>query len=557
MIEFDESKQLGRISDLYKKEEEDLVMLLADRKGVPYIDLTTVSIEMEALRLILEKNSREAKVAAFKSIGKKIFLAALSPDSSIVNETVESLERKGFEVSIFMVSKASLERAFSFYKDISLASETKAGVLDISSTALEDLIKDIKNISDVRGLIDAKMAETGGHKVSILLEILIAGALATKASDIHIEPEEKDVRVRFRLDGLLNEIYVCSNDVYKLVNSRIKLLSGLKISMKQNSQDGRFSITVGDKEIEMRVSLMPGAYGESVVMRVLNPDNINVPFESLGIEPKLFAALDKALKKPNGIILNTGPTGSGKTTTLYAALQRVHGDDNKIITIEDPIEYHVNGITQTQVEEEKGYTFLQGLRSAMRQDPDIIMGEIRDADTAKVAVNSALTGHLVLSTLHTNSAAGAVPRLVELGVNPKILASALSIALAQRLVRKICNSCKEEYLPIEPERRIIENTIKEMIDAGKEDSLVDIEYKNYKLYRGAGCENCHLGYKGRMGIYEAEMENVLNQEYPSEREVKAASSVDKIPTLKEDAIIKVLRGLTTIDEVSKAVDLYE
>jgi type II secretory ATPase GspE/PulE/Tfp pilus assembly ATPase PilB-like protein len=333
--------------------------------------------------------------------------------------------------------------------------------------------------------------------------------------------------------------------------------------MKQNSQDGRFSITVGVKEIEMRVSLMPGAYGESVVMRVLNPDNINVPFESLGIEPKLFAALDKALKRPNGIILNTGPTGSGKTTTLYAALQRVHGADNKIITIEDPIEYHVDGITQTQVEEEKGYTFLQGLRSAMRQDPDIIMvGEIRDADTAKVAVNSALTGHLVLSTLHTNSAAGAVPRLVELGVNPKILASALSIALAQRLVRKICLSCKEEYLPIEPERKIIENTIKEMIDGGKEDCLLGIEYTNYKLYRGRGCENCHLGYKGRLGIYEAvlmspEMENVLNQDYPSEREVKAASSVDKIPTLKEDAIIKVLRGVTTIDEVSKAVDLYE
>jgi type IV pilus assembly protein PilB len=549
--------------ELYKKEEEELVQVLSDRYGIPYIDLTVVSIEMEALRLILEKDAREGNIVAFKAVGKKIFVALISPNSDKAKEVVESLERKGFEVAIFMISKASLERALGFYKDISLASESKVGVLDISSTGLEQMVAGIKNVNDVRAMIRQKMEEAGtGHKVSTLLEILVAGALATKASDIHIEPEENDVRIRFRLDGLLNEIYTTSFDVYKLLNSRIKLLSGLKISIKQNSQDGRFSITIGESEIEILTSLMRGSYGESVVMRVIDPNNIIVSYEKLGMEPKLFSILSHAIQKPNGIILNTGPTGSGKTTTLYAILQKVHGEDNKIITIEDPIEYHLAGITQTQVEEETGYTFLQGLRAAMRQDPDVIMvGEIRDTDTAKVAVNSALTGHLVLSTLHTNSAAGAVPRLIELGVNPKILGSALSVVLAQRLVRKICEHCKEEYEPIEPERKIIERILTDMIEEGKGESLEGVDILGYKLWRGRGCEYCHDGYKGRIGIYEAlvmseAMEKVLNQEYPSEREVQKASSEDKIPTLAEDGVIKVLKGYTTLEEIAKAVDLY-
>jgi type II secretory ATPase GspE/PulE/Tfp pilus assembly ATPase PilB-like protein len=334
--------------------------------------------------------------------------------------------------------------------------------------------------------------------------------------------------------------------------------------VRDNAQDGRFSITIGDTEIEIRTSLMPGAYGESIVLRVLNPDNINVPFEGLGIEPRLFSILQHAISKPNGIILNTGPTGSGKTTTLYAILQKVHNEDNKILTIEDPIEYHIQGITQTQVEEAKGYTFLNGLRAALRQDPDIIMvGEIRDGDTAKVAINSALTGHLVLSTLHTNSAAGAIPRLLELGVNPKVLSSALSVALAQRLVRKVCSNCKTPYTPIAPEVAIIQNTLETMIANGKGESIPEgFDINNFVLYRGGGCEKCNKGYKGRLGIYEAVimdeyLERALGGEYPSEREIKEAVLPQKVLTLKEDAVIKVLKGITTLEEVGKSVDLYE
>ena len=563
MIDFDESRQNTRVADLYKKEEEELVQMLADRRGLPYVDLTTVSVEMEALRLITEEDSRMAHCAAFKVAGKRLYVAVLSTETKGLAELVENLKRKNFDVTLFMVTKASLERAWAFYKDMSLASETKSGVLDIASAALTEIMEKLETTEDVQQLISERMNNSKGHKISTMLEILIAGALATKASDVHIEPEEKMVHIRFRLDGLLTEIYTFDFDTYKLLNSRIKLLSHLKISVKENAQDGRFTIIVGDSEIEIRTSLIPGAYGESIVMRVLNPENINVSFDDLGIEPKLYSILDRAINRPNGIILNTGPTGSGKTTTLYSFLRKAQSPDTKIITIEDPIEYHLEGITQTQVDEAKGYTFIQGLRSSLRQDPDIIMvGEIRDEETAKVAINSALTGHLVLSTLHTNSAAGAVPRLVELGVNPKILASALSVSIAQRLVRTICKDCKAVYAPIAPEVKIIEDVLNNMIAEGREDSLEGLGLPNYTLYKGTGCKNCHNGYKGRIGIYEAivrdeHLDQVLSLEYPSEREVQVAASKQGIPSLKEDAIIKVLRGLTTLEEISKVVDMYE
>lgn len=563
MIEFDESRQNTRVADLYKKEEEELVQMLADRRDLPYTDLTTVSVEMEALRNITEEQARKTHSAAFKIAGKRLYVAVLSSETTGLAELLDDLKRKNFDVTLFMVSKGSLERAWAFYKDMSLASETKSGVLDIASAALIEIMEGLKTTEDVVKLINDRMTSSKGHKISTMLEILIAGALATKASDVHIEPEEKMVHIRFRLDGLLTEIYTFDFDTYKLLNSRIKLLSHLKISVKENSQDGRFTIVVGESEIEIRTSLIPGAYGESIVMRVLNPENINVSFDDLGIEPKLYSVLDRAINKPNGIILNTGPTGSGKTTTLYSFLRRAQSPDTKIITIEDPIEYHLEGITQTQVDEEKGYTFLQGLRASLRQDPDVIMvGEIRDEDTAKVAINSALTGHLVLSTLHTNSAAGAVPRLVELGVNPKILASALSVSIAQRLVRTVCKDCKAVYKPLDVEVKLIEDILNKMIEEGREDSLQGLGLPDFTLYKGAGCEHCHNGYKGRIGIYEAiirdeHLDEVLSMEYPSEKEVKMASSKQGIPSLKEDAIIKVLRGLTTIEEVSKVVDMYD
>jgi type II secretory ATPase GspE/PulE/Tfp pilus assembly ATPase PilB-like protein len=311
------------------------------------------------------------------------------------------------------------------------------------------------------------------------------------------------------------------------------------------------------------VSVIPGNYGESFVMRLLDPRNTVSDLHKIAFPPKLREALERALGRPNGVILTTGPTGSGKTTTLYAFLHNAYSPEVKIITIEDPVEYHLEGITQTQVDEKKGYTFVSGLRAALRQDPDVIMiGEIRDEDTAKVAMNAAMTGHLVFSTLHTNNAAGTIPRLIDLGVNPKVIASSLSLSLAQRLVRKLCEECKEPYETGEKESRVITNILGDMKTSKKEESMNGYTPKlTYHIFKAVGCEHCTgSGYKGRTGIFEAV---VMNQEVekvlitnPSEREIAAASKNQGIPTLREDAILKMLEGITSFEEIAKSVDLY-
>src|SRR3989338_3034454 len=276
-------------------------------------------------------------------------------------------------------------------------------------------MKELKTLPTVIASIEKLAQGKERFQTSRLLEVFIAGALALDASDIHLEPEEKNIRLRLRLDGVLQELVSLEYDVYKFVVSRVKLISGLKLNVQKEAQDGRFSIKFGETEIEVRTSVIPGSYGETIVLRILNPETISVPLEELGMESKLLAIMERQIKKPNGMILNTGPTGSGKTTTLYAFLKKVKTPEIKIITIEDPIEYHLPGITQKQVDKAKKYTFASGLSAGLRQDPDVIMvGEIRDEETAQTATNAALTGHLVLSTLHTNNASGTIPRLIDL-----------------------------------------------------------------------------------------------------------------------------------------------
>ena len=339
--------------------------------------------------------------------------------------------------------------------------------------------------------------------------------------------------------------------------SRIKLLSSLKLNIKSESQDGRFSVKLNENDIEIRTSILPGAYAESIVLRLLNPKSIAVPMEELGMEPKLLATIEHRIDKPNGMILNTGPTGSGKTTTLYAFLRKIHNPEIKIITIENPIEYHVPGVVQTQTNPEKGYTFEEGLRSALRQDPDIIMvGEIRDPETAEIAVNAALTGHLVFSTLHTNNAAGTFPRLIDLGVNPKVISSAITVAMAQRLVRKLCVSCRKEVV-LTPETKALVDRIFE--------SIPDPAYKNLqheKTWEAPGCGKCsNTGFKGRIGIFEAvimeqKIEQIVN-ENPSEREIRMAAGSQGILSMQQDGIVKVLKGVTSIAELMRVIDLED
>jgi type IV pilus assembly protein PilB len=564
MALFDEEKQNKQLEDLHKQEEEELVATLAESKyGLPYIDLSRLGIDNEGLRTISEKDSREMNIAPFKLFGKNIFIAVHSPSPDLLKKLKDDMERKNLVPTFYMASTASIEKAWDRYKEISMAESSRVGGIDISGDVLRETVKQINKIQDIQKMVTEALEGNKIHKISRLLEIILAGAIAIKASDIHIEPEKNRGRLRLRLDGVLQDTNFFGLDVYRLLNSRIKLLSGMKLT-STTAQDGRFNIVEGADEISIRTSLIPGAYGESIVMRILDPKSIQVKLEEIGIEPYLFYIIEKEIAKPNGMILVTGPTGSGKTTTLYAFLRKIYSPEIKVITIEDPIEYHLTGITQTQTNESRGYTFAEGLRSALRQDPDVVMvGEIRDKETAETAVQSALTGHIVFSTLHTNNAAGVIPRLIDLGVNPKILVSALTLSIAQRLVRKLCPFCKKEKETTPEEIKTLKSIIDGMLAEGKKISNYDIKPDApIKLFTAVGCEKCNMtGYKGRVGIFEAiktdEAIGKIMPENPSEREIKKVASTQGILSMRQDGLVKMLSGITSIEEVESVVDLTE
>ncbi len=564
MATFDEDKQNKQLDDLKRQEEEELVAMLAESKyNLPYVDLYKIGIDNESLRAISEKDARELKVAPFKLTGKNIFIALRSPSPELISKLKEEMERKDLIPTFYMTSIGSIEKVWDRYQELSMAEGSKVGGLDISGEVLRETAKSIQKLQDIGVFINKIMEESKTHKISRLLEVILAGAIAIEASDIHIEPEQDRGRLRLRLDGVLQDVSFFNTNIYNLLNSRIKLLSGMKLTSAK-AQDGRFSITEGENEISIRTSLIPGSYGESIVMRILDPKSIQIELESIGIESYLFSKIQEEIAKPNGMILVTGPTGSGKTTTLYAFLRKIYSSEINIITIEDPVEYRLKGITQTQTDSKKDYGFLEGLRAALRQDPDVIMvGEIRDAETARIAVQSALTGHLVFSTLHTNNAAGVIPRLIDLEINPKILVSALSLSIAQRLVRKLCPFCKIEK-PLETKQ---ENTIKSIINKMKEEGKdlkkygID-ENANYKLFHPVGCDKCNLtGYKGRIGIFEAidtdEAIEKIMPTNPSEREIKKVASTQGILSMQQDGVVKILNGITSFEEVMGAVDLNE
>ncbi|MDO8493295.1 MAG: type II/IV secretion system protein [bacterium] len=561
MSDLQDIDQQNKLDELKKLEAEGLSKMLSQKYNLPYIDLTTLSINTDALRLIPETEARAAGMAAFRLVGRKVYILILSPNNTNVAGILAGIKDKKYETEVYMGSMNSLERAWERYKEISYSMETKAGLIGVSEEQMAIFLEKAKTITDVKNLIAETIQNNKSQGVSKILEIVIAGAITVGASDIHIEAQETETRLRFRMDGVLQDISVYTPAINKLILSRLKLISGLKLNIKAEAQDGRFSISMLKKQLEVRTSILPGPYGESVVMRLLDPDSIAITLDKMGIGEKLLSVLEHEIAKPNGMILVTGPTGSGKSTTLYACLKKVNEPGSKIITIEDPIEYHLAGISQTQVNEVSGYTFLEGLRSALRQDPDIIMvGEIRDKETAKIAINSALTGHLVFSTLHTNSAAGAIPRLIDLDVNPKVISSALNLVLAQRLVRKLCPACKKEAVPSEKERKIIDNTLiaikeKKFNIAGLDPNKIWVAGVD-----GATCTACNgIGYKGRIGVYEAiamdEAIEKLIDANPSEREIERAALPQAILNMTEDGVVKVLQGITSFEEVERVVEL--
>lgn len=553
-IQFDEKKQDERVKLMREREEEDLAQTLAARYGLQYMDLTAETIYTDALRLIPEDRAREHFVAAININNRKISLAMKSPNRQEVQNEMAELEKNGYFVNPIIVSQKSLEKAWSRYADLSFAKESKMGSLEVSSEEIQKFISEVKTIDDARKVIADILTAKKSFRVSRIVEIIVAAAIATKASDIHVEPEEASVTVRLRIDGVLLIVSNLDHETYNLLLSRIKLLSGLKINVKDNAQDGRFSVKIGEKEIEIRSSVLPGNYGESIVMRLLDPNSLTIPIETLGVPKYLQEIFEREINRPHGMILNTGPTGSGKTTTLYAFLNRKKGPDIKIITIEDPIEYHLEGVVQTQVNPNKDYDFAKGLKSSLRQDPDVIMvGEIRDLDTAETAVQAALTGHIVFSTLHTNNAAGAYPRLIDLGINPKILTSALTMVIAQRLARILCPHCKKAST-LTGEKLEIAKSIYESIPEKHKPTWTDI------VYEPVGCPKCNMtGYAGRLGIYEAIVTNQEIEELvtmnPSEREIKALATKQGMLDMAQDALIKILEGKTDFDEVGRVIDM--
>lgn len=404
--------------------------------------------------------------------------------------------------------------------------------------------REIHHIPELQKIISQNLQKP----ITKVLDIILSGALSLSASDVHFEPEENGLKIRLRIDGVLQNLILLPKSLQEKLVSRVKLISGIKLNITERPQDGRFSILWGKGEIEVRVSSLPSPQGESIVMRLLNPQEI-MDIENLGIRKEDLSIINKEIKKPNGMIIVTGPTGSGKTTTLYAFLKKINRPEIKIITIEDPIEYKLEGVSQTQVEEEKGYDFASGLKSIMRQDPDVILvGEIRDAETAKIAIQAALTGHLVLTTLHTSDAAGVVSRLIALGEKASNIAPALNFVIGQRLVRKVCPKCKKEGKITPEELQLLKKEVGRIREISS----------SQKVFEAEGCEYCNFtGYRGRTGIFELfvvdeEMKEFISSS-PSIIALQKKLKERKFITIYQHGLLKVLDGITTFKEVERVM----
>lgn len=534
------------------KEVEKKVNNQARELGLSYVNLSAFPISSEALSLIKEARARELEVVCFFYDGKNIRLACTKVNDEVKSELKE-LEKKYFSTGqLYLISDISLERALLAYKNLPKIKKYDSGV-EITEASLEKFKEDIKSYKSLNDKISTV-------NISDIITLLIATALKLEASDIHIEAEERGVAIRLRLDGVLQDAAIIDKEKWEKIISRLKILAEVKINIEDKPQDGRFTIYLKERKLDVRVSFLPTAYGESVVMRILDSREIILDLASLGIRKEILPILEREITKPNGLILTTGPTGSGKTTTLYTILNKLNLPGTKIVTLEDPIEYQLEGINQSQVDEKKGYTFSDGLRSILRQDPNIVMvGEIRDLETAEISVRASLTGHLVLSTLHTNDASGVIPRLTDIGVKPYFLVPSINAVIGQRLVRKLCPNCKKEH-DMGPDEAEQINKILAVISPKANISLAAQLAKTFKA--GPGCEKCNfLGYKGRTGIYEVfTMNDKLKQltidSAPSFKILQQAIE-DGMITMLQDGVLKALEGITSLEEVYRVIGDFD
>ena len=531
-------------SQLDRKYEEEETQRKAGLNKLPYINLFGFPVDPSALAIIPKKMAVELGVIVFYKEGRNLKLGAYDPNEA-VDGLVKKLKGDSNYVELYQISKSSLEHFIDGYNKVVRVKQRED---DIHITGEE------MDLAKIRSLTD--LGEQLKHVTTTkLIETLLTSALGLESSDIHLEPEPAGIKLRFRIDGVLQDITILAKEEHHQIISRIKILSKLKLNIVATPQDGSFSLEYNKSKVDVRVSILPSAFGESVVMRLLRQDKGSLRFDDLGISGQALEKLERELAKPNGMVLTTGPTGSGKTTTLYAVLSKLNEPGVKIITLEDPVEYKIAGITQTPIDAAAGLTFAAGLRAILRQDPDIVMvGEMRDLETAETAAQAALTGHIVLSTLHTNDAASALPRLLDLGVKPFIIAPAINAIIAQRLVRKICQSCKTEY---SLDKKVAAR-VDMILEAIPESAKVRVP-KQRKFTHSPGCSKCSgLGYRGRIGIYEIftmnETIEKLIQNQASTSEIRNQAIKDGMITMAQDGIIKALAGVTDVEEVFRVTE---
>ena len=528
------SKDLQKIIidlDILKKDE--MMLALADEIGEKYVNLDDITIDPTIVVLIPEEMARRHQLIAIDKDEKKLTVAMANPLDVFAHDELKI--RLGYDI----------DSVLSYGEDIDRALDEVFGVTDewdqvigkIENMSVTVLKEEEKETSDISSITESEEAP-----VIALVNLIILRAVKERASDIHIEPFGEDtLRVRYRIDGILHDVMSLPRKLQLAVVSRIKIMSDLDIAERRLPQDGRIQVNVGGRKINIRVSILPAVTGESAVLRILDPSSILLELDSLGFSPDILPNFLSLIKKPNGIILVTGPTGSGKTTTLYTTLNLLNSTEKKIMTIEDPVEYRLKGISQVQAKPKIGLTFAAGLRSFLRQDPDIMLvGEIRDKETAEIAVQAALTGHIVLSTLHTNDAPSSVIRLIDMGIEPFLISSSVIGIIAQRLVRRICSKCKKK-IKITPD---LEKILDEF----------EINSNEITLYKGEGCPYCKdTGYNGRVAIFELMVitENIrdLISKNVTTGKLREAAIKEGMCQLREDGIKKVCEGITTIDEV--------
>ncbi len=528
-------------------DEEDVAKARAAFLNLPYADLRSLPIKKEVLTVIPEESRNFYKMAPYELSGNSLKVALADPSNIQALEALEFLGQKAnYQIHIYLASQTSVETALKGTKNLS--SVVDEALQDIKKIELEEQgsapqVKKRDNSAAAQMADDAPIIK--------IVDVILSNAIDADASDIHVEPSENDVRVRYRIDGILHTSLRLPKNVMNAIVSRVKILSNLKIEEQRLPQDGRFHAEFGKESVDLRVSTLPIMHGEKIVMRILDKTSSVPTLEQLGLRGKGLDWVMENIKKTHGVFLITGPTGSGKSTTLYSILTLRNTNEVNIVTLEDPVEYFIAGVNQSQINPDIGLTFASGLRSILRQDPNIVMvGEIRDEETAELAVHAALTGHLVFSTLHTNNAVGAIPRLTNMGIEQFLLSASVNLIMAQRLVRKLCEDCKE---PVEITAILKAEIDKAMVGVPKE-YLDKVDLDNYKVYKAVGCKECgNIGYKGRMGIFEVipmldQLQEVMFGKLPAHKIYEEAAKVGII-TMRQDGLLKVIRGETTPEEI--------